>query len=135
MLGGFKQLEIGRTRGRGIKAFAMPITAFLAAVAALNGIALPAQGAEPARPCGVVEGFQVLAASPRTTCEFAWATTRKIRRRAFNGGVPPRFSLRVLGRTLACTNTHPDRGQRFNCQGRERRVLVEYISPRATERS
>jgi hypothetical protein len=90
------------------------------------------EAAEPPRPCGGIEGFQILAATPRTTCSFAMATARKVRFLAFHNegrGLPHHFTVRVRGRRLSCFNTIRHRLETIPCQGRHRKVVVEYTAP------
>lgn len=90
----------------------------------------------PPRSCGGIaraEGFVVLAATRRTTCHFARAAAKKVRYVAFhNGGrgIPKRFGIRVAGRSMFCRNTYAGRIEKIICQGRQRKMIMEYTSPR-----
>jgi hypothetical protein len=87
------------------------------------------------RECGGIakaEGFVILAGAPMTTCHFARSEAKKVRYVAFhNGGngLPDRFEIRVLGRSLACRNTYRGRIERIVCRGRQREMVMEYTSP------
>lgn len=90
----------------------------------------------PPRECGGIaraEGFVILAATPRTTCHFARSAAKKVRYIAFhNGGrgIPNRFDIRVRGRSLTCRNTYAGRIEKIICQGQQRKMIMEYTSPR-----
>jgi len=89
----------------------------------------------PPRECGGIakaEGFVILAGTPMTTCHFARSAAKKVRYVAFHkggNGLPDRFEIRVLGRSLACRNTYRGRIERIVCRGRQREMVMEYTSP------
>lgn len=88
----------------------------------------------PPRRCGGIaraEGFEILAATPRTTCHFARAAAKKVRHVAYHSGhgIPKRFEVKVLGRPLACRNTYVGPIEKIICQGRQRKMVMEYTSP------
>lgn len=90
----------------------------------------------PPRKCGGIpraEGFLILAATPRTTCHFARAAAKKVRHVALHNegrGIPDRFKIKVAGRPLSCRNTYRGRIERIICQGRQRKMVMEYTSPK-----
>lgn len=108
------------------------VAGFAVSLVLVAWLAASVGAAEPPRPCGGIEGFEILAGSPRTTCSFARATAHKVRYVAFHNGdkgLPHRFKVKVQRRQMSCRNSYRGRQEVIACNGRQRRVIIEYTSP------